>query len=67
MVGSMPPSDSLVKILGYLKQKDTDLSTESIQFICNRTIVNLNSTVSSLQKNEHGFIDLYYAKMETFG
>jgi hypothetical protein len=67
MVGSMPPSDSLAKILGYLKQKDTDLSTESIQFICNRTIVNLNSTVSSLPKNEHGFIDLYYAKMETFG
>jgi|LakMenEpi03Aug12_release.lakeMendotaPanAssembly.Ray.scaffolds.fasta_scaffold376007_1 hypothetical protein len=51
MVGNMPPSDSLVKILGYLKQKDTDLSIESIQFICNRTVVNLNSTVSSLPKN----------------
>lgn len=51
MVGSMPPTDSLAKILGYLKQKDTELSTESIQFICNRTVVNLNSTVSSLPKN----------------
>jgi hypothetical protein len=67
MMGTLAPSESLGTILNYLRQRDPTIEGQSIQFICNRNLININVKVGDLAKNSYGFVDLYFAKMETFG
>ncbi len=45
MVGNVGPNEPLTTVFTYLKQKHLDIEKESIQFICNRNIVNINTKV----------------------
>ena len=51
MVGNMASNETLATVVRYLRQKETDLDSQSIHFICNRNVISLHTKMGDLPTN----------------
>lgn len=67
LIGSLDVNDRVDRLLPLIRKNGKDYEINSIQLICNRTMLRLDSRLSDLPRNNIGAIEIYYVVSETFG
>lgn len=67
MVGSLERNDRVERLLPLIRKHNKEVDRDSIQLICNRSIVRLDAKLSTLPRNDFGAVEVYYVMLETFG
>ena len=67
MIGSLDKNDRVERLLPIIRKSIGNFDKESIQLLCNKNILRLDTKLSTLPKNSFGAVEVYYAMMETFG
>ena len=67
LIGSLDVNDRVDRLLPLIRKNGKDYETNSIQLICNRTMLRLDARLSDLPRNNIGSIEIYYVVSETFG
>lgn len=67
MMGSLDSKDRVERLLPLITGHNRGQQKDSLHLICNKTILRLDTPLSTLPRNQFGAIEIYYFMMEPFG
>lgn len=56
----MERDDRVERLIPLIKKYHKEIERDSIQLVCNRSILRMDSKLSTLPRNEFGAVEVYY-------